>query len=201
MDDQSPIPAPDLLKNAAIKLILERGFSGATLTPILQEAGLSKGAMFHHFDSRDALMAAAYMQLLKETTEAEEAMAYRLRSGGTTLHAFLREMVERYRSEMFVVTMELAVAVRARPKILEAADGFAEWQDFRARYWQEIFELPGRDVDEIANHWDMLGYTMRGIGLRQMFGTDPTDADRLAQTLELEFFSGARLRRLPADGA
>lgn len=196
MKTQSPLAAPDLLKKAAIKLILERGFSGATLTPILKEAGLSKGAMFHHYESRDALMAAAYMHLLSQAMEADTAMAKSLQAGETTLENFLEKIVARYRSETFVVTMELAVAVRTRPEILKASKGFPEWQKFQSSYWQKTFELPNQGPQQTAIHWDMLGYTLRGIGLRAMFGTEQKNNTLLATAIKTEFFSEAVVKPL-----
>ncbi len=186
----------EALKNAAIKVILERGFAGATLAPILAEAGLSKGAMFHHFSSRDTLMAAAYMQVLTEMMEAEQALAVKLRAQEIDLHAFLTHSVTALESDNFYVTMELAVAIRTRPKILEAADFFRGWTDYREAYWQSLFDLPGRDAAQAQVHWDMLGYALRGIGMRYVFGTEQKTTEELARELEYEFFSDAVLRVL-----
>lgn len=195
-DIQQSQSVQDRLKNAAIKLVLEKGFSGATLTPILREAGVSKGAMFHHFESRDSLMAAAYLQILESTMEQDRLVAYELRAGRIGLEHFIRSTCDRYRHESFAVTLELALAVRTRPQILAAAGGFAHWTEFRDRYWGEIFSLPGKTEDEARIHWDMLNYTLRGIGLRSMFGTDEKEVGTLANAIQKEFFSDAQVRPL-----
>lgn len=41
--------------DAAERLTLERGFAGASLDAILEAASVSKGAFFHHFDTKGAL--------------------------------------------------------------------------------------------------------------------------------------------------
>lgn len=41
--------------DAAHELILQRGFSGTSVTDVLGEVGASKGAFFHHFPSKTAL--------------------------------------------------------------------------------------------------------------------------------------------------
>lgn len=39
----------------ATRLILERGFAGTTIDDVIAQAGLTKGAFFYHFDSKDHL--------------------------------------------------------------------------------------------------------------------------------------------------
>ena len=47
--------APDALLDAGFRLFLARGFDGAGLSDILAATGLSKGAFYHHFESKQAL--------------------------------------------------------------------------------------------------------------------------------------------------
>jgi TetR/AcrR family transcriptional repressor of nem operon len=41
--------------DVAQDLVLERGFSGTTVDAVIDAAGISKGAFFHHFSSKNAL--------------------------------------------------------------------------------------------------------------------------------------------------
>lgn len=41
--------------DAAQGLVLERGFNATTVDAVIEEAGISKGAFFHHFTSKNAL--------------------------------------------------------------------------------------------------------------------------------------------------
>ena len=52
-------PSLDKLLDAAIVRVRHRGFAGASVEDICQAAGVSKGAFFHHFRSKDDLAAAA----------------------------------------------------------------------------------------------------------------------------------------------
>ena len=47
------------LLDAAIALIRQQGFSATTVDQLCGMAGVTKGAFFHHFASKDALGAAA----------------------------------------------------------------------------------------------------------------------------------------------
>ena len=49
-----------LLLDASRKLFLERGSAATTTRDILDAAGVSRGAMYHHFASRDELLSVVY---------------------------------------------------------------------------------------------------------------------------------------------
>ncbi|MFC4052705.1 TetR family transcriptional regulator [Actinomadura syzygii] len=48
----------DQLIAIATRLFAERGYEGASIGAVLDESGMSKGALYHHFDGKDALFAA-----------------------------------------------------------------------------------------------------------------------------------------------
>ncbi len=43
------------IRDAAIKLFCTRGFSAASVDDICEEAGISKGAFYHHFESKQVI--------------------------------------------------------------------------------------------------------------------------------------------------
>ncbi|MFO0603106.1 MAG: helix-turn-helix domain-containing protein [Polyangiales bacterium] len=49
----------DALLGAAVALLAERGIAATTLADVAERAGVSKGALTHHFDAKDALLDAA----------------------------------------------------------------------------------------------------------------------------------------------
>ena len=55
----------DRLMDIAEKLILSKGFSATSIDELIQEAGITKGGFFYHFESKNAL-AYALMQRYRE---------------------------------------------------------------------------------------------------------------------------------------
>lgn len=51
--------AREKLLDAAIKLVREKGFAATSVDELCREAGVTKGAFFHHFESKEALAVAA----------------------------------------------------------------------------------------------------------------------------------------------
>ena len=58
------------ITEAAIKLFSERGFSAASVDDICAEAGVSKGAFYHHFPSKQAIFIALLEGWLKTIDSA-----------------------------------------------------------------------------------------------------------------------------------
>ena len=54
-----PAPAREKLLDAAISLVRENGFSATTVDDLCRSAGVTKGAFFHHFTTKEALGIAA----------------------------------------------------------------------------------------------------------------------------------------------
>jgi TetR/AcrR family transcriptional repressor of nem operon len=67
-------PARELLLDAAQTLLLERGYEAAALDDVCTRAGVTKGGLFYHFQSKEELAAAAierfYDQLVRTAQEA-----------------------------------------------------------------------------------------------------------------------------------
>jgi TetR/AcrR family transcriptional regulator, transcriptional repressor for nem operon len=50
-----PVTARDKLLEAGVKLIREQGYSATSVDELCRQAGVTKGAFFHHFASKEAL--------------------------------------------------------------------------------------------------------------------------------------------------
>src|SRR5512143_3765904 len=61
------------IMQAAIQLFSSRGFNSASVDDICAEAGVSKGAFYHHFESKQALFLALLDGWLKAIDNAIEA--------------------------------------------------------------------------------------------------------------------------------
>lgn len=55
----TPVTARDKLLEAAVKLVRTNGYAGTSVDQLCAEAGVTKGAFFHHFASKEALGVAA----------------------------------------------------------------------------------------------------------------------------------------------
>ena len=109
----------ELLLDATITAITEVGFHGATVAEICRRAGVTDGALFHHFDTRVDLVLAALERMTAEriTRYVEYADTIRA-SGGNPLD--LLSMVGRLaRDDVATVWAEITIAARTDAELRE----------------------------------------------------------------------------------
>lgn len=56
---------PERVLEAALELFAEKGFEGTSVQDVVDSAGLTKGAMYHYFTSKDDLLAEIYARMLR----------------------------------------------------------------------------------------------------------------------------------------
>ncbi len=74
-------PAPSArakLLNAALKLMRQRGYDAVAVDDLCREAGVTKGAFFHHFKSKEALAVAATEYWTEVTGQIFASAPYQL---------------------------------------------------------------------------------------------------------------------------
>lgn len=74
---------------AARTLFAEHGYAGASIAVIVEAAGVTKGALFHHFDSKEDLFVEVWTQLQVEMDKEARESAISSRSRTDPYAAFL----------------------------------------------------------------------------------------------------------------
>ena len=116
---------------AARELFAERGYAGVGTEEIVRAAGVTRGALYHHYDGKRELLEAVYEQIEREITEriASEALSGpdpvdALRAGaGAFLDHCLEPEVQR-------------IVLLDAPAVL----GWERWRDIGARYGLGLIE-------------------------------------------------------------
>jgi AcrR family transcriptional regulator len=128
---------------AARSLFAERGYADVGTEEIVREAGVSRGALYHHFDGKRDLLGAVYEQL-----ESELAAQF---AGGVTPGADALEIL-REGADMFLdhcLEPEVQrIALLDAPAVL----GWERWREIGARYALGLIEgvlKAGMEADQI----------------------------------------------------
>ncbi|MER7762864.1 TetR/AcrR family transcriptional regulator [Streptomyces sp. NPDC097619] len=69
------VPVPRRLLAAATRLFAERGYDRTSVQEIVDAAGVTKGALYHYFDSKDDLLYEVYARMLRLQQERLDAIA------------------------------------------------------------------------------------------------------------------------------
>ncbi len=152
--------------DAVIRCFVELGYSRTTTTAIARRAGLSRGAMLHHFPSkRDVVRAAVEHLHAKRLRALRNAVADVAADGD-----HVRQSVDAYwrhvRHPMFVAFFELAVAARTDR---ELADILRPAQEAFEQEWYQVAvdvfpEWRGR-ADNFTLALDLSHYLLEGMAI------------------------------------
>ena len=92
------------LLNAAFCEIHRHGFQAASIANILQDTGLTKGALYHHFPTKQELGLAVVEEVIRERLEA--LIFSRLRDSGQPVQALLEVIADiGRRTDLEIITL------------------------------------------------------------------------------------------------
>jgi AcrR family transcriptional regulator len=182
--------------DAAERVFSERGFDKARMDDIVQESGLSKGALYWYYKSKDALIRALLDRVFISEMQEAENLVHLQTSSSERLSIFVQYAVREYkRFEKLLPLAYEFIALAYRSKVVrETLTGYFE------HYTKIIAEVIQQGVergefkacDAHATALALIGM-YEGIALLWFLAPDKVDWDRMAeQPLEI-FLSGLRV--------
>lgn len=121
------------LLDTALALVGEQGFESLSVSTLTQAAGVTKGALFHHFESMEALGYAALEQLMADSFAAI----------GDTLPPTLQDYLDAFEHALFDQTF-------AHPNTARALFSFVRVGMFRDRYRQLLSSMLQQGCEKFA---------------------------------------------------
>ena len=101
------------LLDATIESLAEKGFGATTTLEVQQRAGVSRGALLHHYASRMELMIAAVEHLTRERLAALHALAAQAPPRAGRIEWAVRVLwTETFEGPLFTAALELWLAAR-----------------------------------------------------------------------------------------
>jgi AcrR family transcriptional regulator len=184
-----------VLKQAATRQLILNGFSGLSIQRIIAEAGVSKGALFHHFPTKNHVIAAAFEDLLISFKQELDGFGASLRRGEIMRQQFARHVVETFASDLFIGSMEIALAIRVEPDLSElVAEAVERWRHGLNAFWTETFDL-GLPPDQERVHWAMASNLLRGHAFTSTFGVQPEAREKFILGFEDLMLSKAVIKK------
>ncbi|WP_297771442.1 TetR/AcrR family transcriptional regulator [uncultured Roseovarius sp.] len=134
---------------ATLSCIKDKGLINTSTTEVATRAGVSRGALLHHFQTKELLMAEALrLLLLREAADAER-IANSVVEHELTVDQFIDFVWQRFSGDLYMVSMEFVNAARTDPKIKAALVPVAqEFNDAYALIWERIADGSGCAPDK-----------------------------------------------------
>jgi AcrR family transcriptional regulator len=176
------------LIKAAIEVLGESGYAHLTISKVTQRAGLTNGAMQHHFPSRDELMLAvvdAVYPVLEIPFDAIAAKHLEVRERVATLVDGLWAI---YSRPEYLAIWDVALGSRGDRKLWTRLRSYQRDVATRMRgQFVALFLDLDIDPDDVEQAFSLTVSHMRGSALQAVFGTDSIGAGDLSLIKEVAF--------------
>ena len=136
---------------AAVDCLVERGWAGTTTIEVASRAGVSRGALLHHYPTKAALVTAAVEHLAELRGAELRAEAATLPGGPERFDRVLEMLAAAFTGPLFAAAIELWVAARTDAELRAAL------LPMEARFGRELHRLTV----------DLLGADERRPGVRE----------------------------------
>jgi len=157
--------------DATLSVLAEKGYQGTTTSLVAATAGVSRGAMLHHFPTRSSLFVATAGRLLESEVAAFRKAMGSIPEGADRYHAAIDFLWTTFQSDVHLAWNELSLGSRSDP---EASDEIAEAGTLIhsriAETWVEVFpEAKGLGFADIAP--DFATALLDGLAQRKLTGS------------------------------
>lgn len=158
--------------DAALRCLYEVGYNNTTTGKVARYAGVSRGAMLHHFPSRRALLTATVAHLSHNRLAQFEEQERKINEGAA--HSRVEEGIDAYweqlHSPLFTVFHELHVASRTDSELREIlVPALREFDESWRKTAESVF--PDLAVSEQFNTANLLTlFLLEGMAVRGVKG-------------------------------
>lgn len=171
------------LLSAAIELIVERGFTNTTMADIAALAGMTRGAIQHHFSGRDELVLAILHELERQIVEIFERTVPQPRHNvAERVSRLIDALGTLARSDAYLAVVDVWMATRAEINLREGirASMARSFQAYVA-LWQRSLDgmVPAALVSDCRR---IVITTMRGVVISRIFVADTTSVLAVIRT-------------------
>ena len=159
---------------ATIELLHDRGLARTSTPEIARQAGVSRGALTHHFASREAIISASVADLLSRTTRDLHRFAEDFMARGGSSEEIVDYIWTMMSDRLFYVTMEYLPEARHNPEF--RADLVSVVREFHAgldAVWTALASRTGADPDHTRIVMNATMCLVRGMIAQTVLRDDP----------------------------
>lgn len=162
------------LIQATLDELVEGGYAGLTTAAIADRAAVSRGALTHHFASKEDLVVQAVEHLLADATAEIRDLADAVAEDRLSLDAFLDRLWEMFRGRLFLVTLEHVTAARHSATLKERLIPVV--REFHAALdaiWRDFFKAADVAPGAVETSLNATLCLLRGMGVQTILRDDP----------------------------
>lgn len=170
----------DALLDATIRCLVEHGYAGTTTQRIQDAAGVSRGALLHHFASKSELLVAAIHHIAEMRLRHLGELAADLGDGPEALPQLVHAIRSAMTGPAFQAALELWAASRTDPQLRAALLPAEKRLGAALRI---LFQRHSgiTDPEAAGTAFESLMALVRGLELTRIMRPDRAPADRVVE--------------------
>jgi len=176
------------INDATIHSLVEKGYSATTTSAVCAGAGVSRGALTHHFASKQEMMISAVAHLSEVSEHRLSASARSLPDGPDRTRAVIEMLWDSFTSDLFYASLELWNAARTDPALHEAL--YAAEHRLGERHRILVAELFGETLavqPQFGRAVEMMFRQLRGAAVTRILSRRANAENRVVDDLVLMF--------------
>ena len=173
-----------LINLATIRSLVEAGYASTTTSSVCDRAGVSRGALTHHFASKQEMMTSAIIYLSEIQEQELSESARNLADGPQRTRAVIALLWEHFRSDLFYASLELWNASRTDPILREALyDAERSLGQRHRALVAELFGEPLTSHPQFGRTMEIMFRQLRGAAVTRILRHDPTEENLIVDDL------------------
>lgn len=179
--DRSRVTRQRLLESA-VHCLAEYGWSAATVSVIADDAGISRGALQHHFPTREELVVAALEYMFQERTARVEQLTAPTGDGAERVHTVVVTLIDMFNGDLFRAALQAWTAAAADEQVREVI------APLERRFARSVHALAVQHLgvdDEDPHVRTLIQATLdlaRGLALADLLSDDSKRRERIVDT-------------------
>ena len=165
---------------ATLDVLLAKGYAATTTVDIAARAGLTRGALSHHFAGKDALVVEAFDRHLTLVAGEIRSYAALVRDGTLSLGDLIDRVWTIMSGRFFMLTLEEITAARHNEALrLQLAERTRVFHGELDALWRHFFSDTGLNDLEVEVMLNATLCLLRGMGVQTVLRDDPVYYRRL----------------------
>lgn len=165
----------DRILIATLDSIYDVGLHNTSTNVVTHMAGVSRGALLHHFPTKEILIASAVERLLDAEITDIRKIADAYSNNELTIDDFIDDLWQRFSGRLFMVTMDFLSSARTDSKLQDAIAPISlKFHASLNDIWTQFFTYRGLSQERVQVLLNTTLCLMRGMGVQTIIRDDPS---------------------------
>jgi AcrR family transcriptional regulator len=172
--------AREKICRAVVACLVEHGYADTSLSRVAARAGVSKGALQHHFPSKEDMMTATAEWLLGNATFLHIRNTRSPRAERSPARELRRTWDKGANTDEFRALLEILVKMRTDSQLKTRLGKLLRaWHEQAAQLTRVGYEAASGNDEDVALLMAMNACLIRGLVIQQQYTDDPDFLDRI----------------------